>query len=366
MIDRDSFYHSSKIFFVGIAMSIIGAKLLMMFFVLTSDSVQLYDYAKKSLFKKKKHEYSRSRAKFILQVGGLFATSFFGTLVYGMAVGAYRLHKKRVNVYIPNLPDELEGLKIVQISDLHLGSFTTTEPIEHAVKAINEEQADIFVFTGDLVNDKAIEIQPFKEELKKIQSRYGNFSILGNHDYGSYVPWKNETDKQNNLLDQIQTQKEIGWDILLNENRILDIHGKKLALLGVEYWGKSARWEKKHGDIDQANEGAHQADVKILLTHDPSHWDMIISQDKRYQDIALSLAGHTHGFQFGVEIPGFKWSPSQYAYPRWAGLYKERNQYLYVNRGLGFLGYPGRVGIPPEITILTLTKEAHLASTSNA
>ncbi len=340
---------------VGTALALILTKTSLVLFVVITDLLNVYRLVKKQISKRKPQKYDRSRAKFIIQVGGLFAASFFGTLVYGMAVGAYRLVKKRIHIYIPNLPSEFEGLKIVQISDLHLGSFASTEPVKNAVDAVNEEAPDIFMFTGDLVNDKATEIAPFADILKNIQAKYGKFSILGNHDYGPYVPWKSAADKERNLKEQIKTQQEIGWTILLNEHQILSVNGKKLAVVGVEYWGKSARWEKKRGDIDQALLGIGNPDFKILLTHDPTHWDYVIIKDDKYKNIPLTLAGHTHGFQFGVEIPGFKWSPSQYAYPRWAGLYKEGEQYLYVNRGLGFIGYPGRIGIPPEITVITLT-----------
>ncbi|HZH67584.1 MAG TPA: metallophosphoesterase [Chitinophagales bacterium] len=365
---RDAYYLSPKIFLMGTAMALVITKTTIGAFVVVSDLFKGFYFLKALIQKRrakekaKSKEYAKSRAKFILQVGGVFGAFFFGTLIYGMAVGAYRLTKRRSNVYIPNLPKELEGLKIVHISDLHLGSFPTTEPVQRAVQAINNENADLFFFTGDLVNDKANEILPYVDILSGIKAKYGKYSILGNHDYGSYVLWDSKDEKRNNLAQQIALQKKIGWEVLLNEHRIIEVENKEVAVLGVEYWGKSARWEKQHGDIDAALVGLQSAAVKILLTHDPSHWDEVISQDAKYDDIALSLAGHTHGFQFGVEIPNIKWSPSQYAYPRWAGLYKEKNQYLYVNRGLGFLGYPGRVGIPPEITIITLTGQSSISA----
>jgi uncharacterized protein len=226
--------------------------------------------------------------------------------------------------------------------------------MEKAVNMINAEQPDLFFFTGDMVNDKAKEAIPFKGILSKIKAKYGQYSILGNHDYGDYVEWASQSEKENNLLELINLQKSIGWDILLDEHRLLNIRGEQVAILGVQYWGRSMGFGQK-GKIEQAIQGTENAGLKLLLSHDPSHWDYVISKDSAYQDVAVTFSGHTHGFQFGIEIPGLKWSPSQWVYPHWAGLYKnEAQQHLYVNRGLGFLGYPGRVGIPPEITVMEL------------
>ncbi len=351
---KESMYLSSKIFLFGIAQTLIFTKIAMLPFVLITDVMKGYGWVSNMIQSTPVQSISLGRYRFIMHVGMVFGALFFGTFLYGIAYGAYHLTKQKITVVIPNLPKELEGLKIVQISDSHLGSFASLHPIQRTVQSINEENPDLFFFTGDLVNDKAAETEPYVPIMKEIKAKYGKYSILGNHDYGMYVQWNSPQDREKNMIHLVENQKEMGWDLLLNENRTLDINGKRVSIIGVEYWGRSARWGQ-FGDLDKALEGTDNTDLKLLLTHDPSHWDLIVSQNEKYRDIPLSLAGHTHGFQFGVEIPGLKWSPSKMIYPRWAGLYKENDQYLYVNRGLGFLGYPGRVGIYPEITVITLT-----------
>jgi predicted MPP superfamily phosphohydrolase len=215
------------------------------------------------------------------------------------------------------------------------------------------EKPDVIFFTGDLVNDKSSEAEPHINIWKKLSAPLGIFSILGNHDYGDYVQWDSPALKTENLNRLKQIHAEMGWDLLLNEHRILERNGAKIGLLGVENWGGALRFPRK-GDVPKAKEGMPEVPVKILLSHDPSHWNAQITND--HQDIDLTFSGHTHGFQFGIEIPGFKWSPSQFVYPQWAGLYSEGKQHIYVNRGLGFLGYLGRVGIKPEITVVELSK----------
>lgn len=357
---KESLYFSSRIFLFGIAQSFIFAKLAILPFVLITDLYKAGTW----LIRRLQNGVNRSesvnqRSGFIMRIGVIFGAFFFGTFIYGMGYGAYQIDKKRITVEIKDLPEELDGLKIVQISDFHLGSFASLTPVIRAIDAINEENADLFFFTGDLVNDKASETEPYIDIIEGIKTRYGKYSILGNHDYGEYVTWISESAKEKNLLELLENQKKMGWKVLLNESENITINNKKVSVIGVEYWGKSKRWGQ-HGDLDKALENTDSTDLKILLTHDPSHWDLVVSQNKKYRDIPLSLSGHTHGFQFGIEIPGLKWSPSQMVYPRWAGLYEENGQYLYVNRGLGFVGYPGRVGIAPEITIITFRKQAEL------
>jgi len=359
LLGKDSFYFSPKIFLFGLAQAIIFMKVFMLPFVLISDIARVLEWIVQLLPGKPESVpvgEAITRSQFINRVGLLLGGTMFGGFLYGMARGAYNLSVKRISVPIPNLPPQLEGLRIVQISDIHLGSFASTDPVRKAVEAINREQPDIFFFTGDFVNDKASESFPHLDTLKKIKARYGKYSILGNHDYGHYVEWESEEVHQRNFLSLLDAQKKIGWDLLLDENRILNINGARLAVAGVQYWGKNARWGQ-YGDLDKALDGTDQADLKLLLSHDPSHWDLVVSQQQKYEDLAITFAGHTHGFQFGIEIPGMKWSPSQMVYPHWAGLYKNKQQYLYVNRGLGFLGFPGRIGIPPEITVITLINE---------
>lgn len=286
-----------------------------------------------------------------LTLGGILAF----ILIYGMLRNRYRYKVHRKTIKINELPSALEGLKIVQISDIHSGSFTEVDPLRKGVDLINQEKADLVFFTGDLVNNVAGEMEPFIPVFKEIKAKRGVFSILGNHDYGDYVLWKSTEAKLQNFRELIRTHRCLGWDLLLNENRILDVNGASLAIIGVENYSAKGRFSK-YGDLSRAMEGTTDADVKLLLSHDPSHWlDEVVEKNK---DIALTLSGHTHGMQFGIEIPGwFKWSPIQYIYTEWAGLYQRGKQYLYVNRGFGFLGYPGRVGVLAEITVLTLEKE---------
>ncbi|MCB0641956.1 MAG: metallophosphoesterase, partial [Phaeodactylibacter sp.] len=259
----------------------------------------------------------------------------------------------RTNVAIRNLPAELSGLRIVQISDIHSGSFTFKEPVRHAIELINKEQADLVFFTGDLVNNTADETEPYLDVFDKIQSRFGVFSVLGNHDYGDSVRWGSAAEKAANLNRLKDIHKGLGWDLLVNEHRLIPIRGAQVAVIGVENYSAKARFPKC-GDLSKAYAGCAGLPLQLLLSHDPSHWEEQVLKD--YPEIQLTFSGHTHGMQFGVEIPGWiKWSPIQYMYKQWAGLYRQGEQFLYVNRGLGFLGYPGRVGILPEITVLELT-----------
>lgn len=293
-----------------------------------------------------------SRARFLSYCAVGLASVPFVSLLYGMAVTAFDFTIRRQRISLPNLPPAFEGLKIIQISDLHSGSFISPEPFSMAAEMIMAEKPDVIFFTGDLVNDRASEAIPFIEIWKKLTAPLGVFSILGNHDYGDYVIWETKEAKEANLSELKEIHKKMGWDLLLNENRILEKNGEKIGLIGVENWGKALRFPRK-GNLDKAKQGLPDVPVKILLSHDPSHWDAKVR--KSHADIDLTLSGHTHGFQFGIEIPGFKWSPSQWVYRQWAGLYSEGQQQIYVNRGLGFIGYLGRVGIKPEITVLELS-----------
>jgi predicted MPP superfamily phosphohydrolase len=255
------------------------------------------------------------------------------------------------------LPRELDGVKLVQISDLHLGSWANKEALKEAVDLINDENPDFIFFTGDLVNFLTREAYSFKGILKQLKARFGVFAVLGNHDYGDYVKWDSEKEKAQNLIDLENLYREMGWHLLRNENKLVKVNNIPVAVVGVENWSAYDRFPR-YGDIQKALQGADMARFKILLSHDPTHWDKIVSQTR--PDINVTLSGHTHGFQFGVELKNFKWSPAQYMYKRWAGLYSnpatDNPQYLYVNRGLGMIGYPGRIGILPEITVLELSR----------
>jgi predicted MPP superfamily phosphohydrolase len=296
-----------------------------------------------------------SRGKFISYSALTLAAIPFGTMIYGMVKTAFDFKIQRKKIPIAKLPAAFEGLKIVQISDIHSGSFISDAHFKNAVEMIMNEKPDLIFFTGDLVNDRSDEAEPFKKVWKNLSAPLGVFSVLGNHDYGDYVLWDSPELKQANLERLFGIHKEMGWELLRNEHRIIEKNGEKIGLVGVENWGAALRFPRK-GDMKKAQLGMDDVPVKILLSHDPSHWEAKIL--KEHPEIDLTLSGHTHGFQFGIEIPGFKWSPSQYVYPQWAGLYSNGNQHLYVNRGLGFLGYLGRVGIRPEITVLELTASA--------
>jgi predicted MPP superfamily phosphohydrolase len=343
-------------YFVSVAFILGVVKLLGSSFLLIEDITRfirfIYEFISNKFSSQPSDESIRiSRLKFFSYTSLAFAAIPFVSLVYGILKGGYRYKIHRSSISFKNLPESFKGLKIVHISDMHIGSFTNSAPLEKAFSLIMQEEADLIVFTGDLVNNKYTETDGFLETLKKLKAPIGVFSIFGNHDYGDYIPWDSIEEKEKAQESLKKVHGEAGWKLLWDEFTEIEKNGEKIALLGVQNWG--ARGFAKYGDLSKTHKGTEQYPFKILLSHDPSHWDKEVS--KKYKDIDLTLSGHTHGFQFGIEIPGFKWSPSKYIYPHWAGLYQQGNQYLYVNRGLGFLGYPGRLGIWPEITVITLT-----------
>lgn len=295
-----------------------------------------------------------SRLTFISQIGVLIASIPFIGMLYGMIFNAYNYQLHKISIKLGHLPEIFNGLKIVQLSDIHSGSFTFSEPLKEAVEKINNLKPDFVFFTGDLVNYTSDEIVPFIDIFKNIKAKYGVFSVLGNHDYGDYLQWDSPKKKTSNMQQMYRFHKELGWNLLLNENYIFEKDSQKLAIIGVENWSSHDRF-KKYGDLSKAAEGCEDCGVKLLLSHDPSHWEAQVTN--QYKEIDITFSGHTHGMQFGVEIPGYiKWSPVQYMYKQWAGLYRKQSQYLYVNRGFGFIGYPGRIGILPEITFFQLQK----------
>ncbi len=348
----------SKNIVVGLAQAVFIAKILVLPFLLIDDLFRLFRWVF-SFFGASSEEIQPngiSRLQFLSRMGLAVGSVTFGAFLYGIIRGAFNYQIIRIKLPIRNLPNEWLGLKIVQISDLHLGSFADSTPVQKIVDLINAEDADIVFFTGDLVNYSSKELKPYVEILKTIRSKTKVYSILGNHDYGTYLQWNSEKEMQDNFQHLLDIQRnELGWDLLMDEHRILERNGKKLAIIGVQYIGHSLKFGK-FGDLQKAYSGAEDADIQLLLSHDPSHWDHEVSQKNAFSKIHVTFAGHTHGFQFGIEIPklGLKWSPSQYVYPHWAGLYEINNQYLYVNRGAGFLGYPGRLGISPEVTVFKL------------
>jgi uncharacterized protein len=292
-----------------------------------------------------------SRSTFLNWLGLAAGGTVFGTLLYGYK-NQYNYQVKKVQLAFKNLPAAFKGLKIVHISDIHSGSFMDKKAVQHGVDMIMQQGADLILFTGDLVNDKATEMKDYVDVFNQLKAPLGVYSTLGNHDYGDYVPWPQEgISKTQNLENLKAVHASMGWRLLMNEHVVLEKAGEKIAILGIENWGAKARFPK-YGKMSEAFAGAENYPFKILLSHDPSHWDAEVKP--KYPTVDLTLSGHTHGMQFGVEIPGLKWSPIQYVYKQWGGLYEDNNQKLYVNRGFGFLGYPGRVGILPEITVIDL------------
>lgn len=292
-----------------------------------------------------------SRSAFLTWLGLAAGGTLFSSLVYGFS-NKYNYQVKKVKLSFDNLPPAFRGLKILQFSDVHSGSFTNKEAVMRGVDMIMKQQADIIIFSGDLVNDMATEMEDYMDVFNKVKAPMGVYSVFGNHDYGDYVTWpRNGVTKAQNLENLAGVHQQLGWELLRNRHVIIEKDGDSFPLIGVENWSNVGRFPK-YGDLPKAHSGAEGYPFKILISHDPSHWDAQVRP--QFPDIDLTLSGHTHGMQFGVEIPGFKWSPVQYVYKEWDGLYTEGKQKLYVNPGYGFIGYPGRVGILPEITVFEL------------
>lgn len=291
------------------------------------------------------------RSKAICQIGLFLASIPFFSFVFGVTYGKYHYKVRRTKLYFDDLPENFDGFTITQISDIHAGSLDSFKGVQRGIDLINAQQSDVFVFTGDLVNNKASEVEPWIPLFKQIEARLGKFSILGNHDYGDYIHWDSQEEKLANLLRLKGKHETLGFRLLMDEHTHIEKDGQQIALLGVENWGLGFG---QRGDLNKALMGIDHKSVKILLSHDPSHWDAEVKNHQK--KIHLTLSGHTHGMQFGIEVFGFKWSPVKYRYPNWAGLACHNNRYLYVNRGFGFLGFAGRVGIWPEITVIELRK----------
>lgn len=296
-----------------------------------------------------------SRHDFIVKTGLVIASIPFISMVAGMVKGAYNYTVRKVKIKHDGIPKEFNGFKIVQISDIHSGSFTFEHKVERAIELILDQKPDMVLFTGDLVNEKASEVVPFIDVFKKITAPHGVYSVLGNHDYGDYHPWPTQEEKQQNFNQLLQSHADIGWKLMMDEHQYIEKDGAKIGLLGVQNWSSHKRFPR-YGDLQKATTNFNPQSFNILMSHDPSHWHGEVLD--KFPFIHLMLSGHTHGMQFGIEIPGIKWSPVQYVYRQWAGLYSKEKQHLYVNRGLGFIGYPGRVGIMPEITVFELESTA--------
>ncbi len=347
----DQFYGNLSIPF-ALFFTLIGFKLIIILFLFFEDISRsflsiinfFFNFSDAKIFE---------RRSFLSKIALLVASIPIPFVLYGIYKGRYNYKVYKYDLIFDDLPEDFDGYQITHISDIHSGSLKNKNNVEYAVRLINEQKSDLILFTGDIINNKSNELIKWKDLLSTMKASDGKFSVLGNHDYGDYVNWNNKQEKEDNFSDLLNFQKQMGFKLLLNENIKIKKGESNISLIGVENWGKG-RFKKK-GDIDKACIGLNERDFKIVLSHDPSHWDKILIDHKTH--FHLTLSGHTHGMQFGIEIPGWvKWSPAKWAYRQWAGLYNEKNQFLNVNRGFGVLGFPGRVGIPPEISVITLKK----------
>lgn len=338
----------------GVFLAFFVPKLFLVIFMFGEDVVRIITSLFTKVFGTAERVHLPSRRKFVSTLALAIAAIPFSTLLYGMIRGKYNYKVLQYALEFEDLPEAFDGYTLTQISDLHCGSFDNEEKVKYGIDLINEQQSDAILFTGDLVNNTADELLPWKKHFEKLKATDGVFSVLGNHDYGDYVRWDSEEAKNENLIELKNIQKEMGWKLLLNEHISIDRSEQSIKLIGVENWG--AGGFKKAGDLEKACEGVSKTDFKVLMSHDPSHWAEEVKKDERH--FHLTLSGHTHGMQFGIEIPGwFKWSPVKYRYDNWAGIYEEFGRFINVNRGFGFIGYPGRVGIYPEITVIKLKKK---------
>jgi predicted MPP superfamily phosphohydrolase len=350
----DGFSHANS-YAIGFLVVMVVPKFILVFAMLGEDIFRV-PQAVYSYFTQNNNlegDHFPERRKFVSQIALGIAAIPFASILYGIYRGKYNFKVLNYTLYFEDLPDAFDGYKLTQISDVHSGSFDNIAKVEYAIDLINEQQSDVILFTGDMVNNKATEMEPYIDIFKKLKAKDGLYSVLGNHDYGDYINWKSPEEKLQNLEDLKTLQKDIGFDLLLNENRFIEKEGQRIALVGVENWGKGGF--KKAGDLKKASRLINKDDFKILMSHDPSHWDAEVIKDAYHYH--LTLSGHTHGMQFGIEIPGwFKWSPVKWRYKHWAGIYESLGQYINVNRGFGYLAFPGRVGIWPEITVIELKK----------
>ncbi len=357
-----SFYYSratgftpSFSFAAGLFMALFIFQLILVLFLAFEDLLRLPQAVYLFFVERGEGNYLPSRRKFISQIALGLAAIPFASLLVGMFKGKYNYKVLHYALTFDDLPEAFDGFTLTQISDIHSGSFDNAAKVNYGIDLINEQQSDVILFTGDIVNNKADELLPWKDAFGRLSAKEGVYSVLGNHDYGDYVNWETKAEKEANLQQLFATQAEMGFTLLRNETHFLEKEGERLALVGVENWGKGGF--KKKGDLDKAIANVAADDFKILLSHDPSHWEAKVLPHP--YNFNLTLSGHTHGMQFGIEIPGwFKWSPVKWRYKQWAGLYQEKKEWINVNRGFGFLGYPGRVGIWPEITVITLKRSS--------
>ncbi len=329
-------------------------KLIILTFLFGEDVLRFFTGSFQSISSSRQGDFLPDRRKFISQTALVLSAIPFVGILHGVLIGKYRYRVMKHTLEFDDLPEEFDGFRITQISDIHSGSFDDKKKLEYGIDLINQQKSDVILFTGDLVNNHAGEMEPWVETFKKLHAPLGKYSILGNHDYGDYMYWPSQEAKTENLKRLFEVQEELGFKLLRNENIKIRKDGASIDLIGVENWGKGFA---QYGDLAKAASNLSAESFKILMSHDPSHFDEEVK--KFAQHIHLTLSGHTHGMQFGIEIPGWiKWSPSSLRYPKWAGLYEEMGRYLHVNRGFGFLAFPGRVGIWPEITVLELRRKS--------
>ena len=353
ILDRSTTNEPKLMYAIGFFLSLFVFQILVTIFLMGEDIFRIpqgiYAYFSKI---PDQNQFLPQRRKLISQIAVGLAAIPFTSLLYGMFRGKYNFKVLTYELEYDDLPEAFEGFKITQISDIHSGSFDNAKKVQYGVDLVNAQGSDVVFFTGDLVNNKADEIFPWIETFKKINAKHGVYSVLGNHDYGDYMRWESPEAKKKNMQALEKAQKQMGWDLLLNQSRFIEKDGQRIAVIGVENWGSGF---KQVGDLNKALADVSEKDFKILMSHDPSHWEAEVLPHPF--KIHLTLSGHTHGMQFGIEIPGWiKWSPVKWRYKQWAGVYQESDQRLNVNRGFGYLAYPGRVGIWPEVTVITLTK----------
>ena len=336
---------------VGFLILALAPKVIILIMLLGEDIVRWFGKGF-SFFSNEETKPINGRRKFISQIALGLASIPLASIIYGVIKGKHNFKVLKYDLSFADLPEAFDGFSITQITDIHSGSLDNKEEIAYAVDLVNAQKSEVILFTGDIVNNFAKEMDPWIDTFKELKAPMGKFAILGNHDYGDYADWKSEEAKVANFNAVKNIHQKIGFDLLLDEHRYLEKNKQKIALIGVENWGKGFH---KKGDLAKASKGVQQKDFKVLMSHDPSHWEYKVKKDAfNYQ---LTLSGHTHGLQFGIEIPGFiKWSPAKYVYKQWAGLYEEFGRYINVNRGFGYHAFPGRVGIWPEITVITLKK----------
>jgi uncharacterized protein len=360
--DRSMGPTKQSLFVLGLALLLFVPKIVIALFLGIEDVFRFFEGCIKHFTDEDKIKFLHQRRGFISKIALGVAAIPFLSLIYGMTIGKYNFKVIKQRIFFDDLPDEFDGFTITQISDIHSGSFDNKEKIEYAIDLINEQKSDILLFTGDIVNNFASEMDEWIDTFKGInEHKYGKYSVLGNHDYGLYVDWKSDKEIHDNFDAIKNIHKKINFSLLQNENVQINKGNQKINLIGVKNWGKGfnkgieRKFKNEIGDLVKASEGLNESDFKILMSHDPSHWENQVKNNKTHYH--LTLSGHTHGLQFGIEIPGWiKWSPVQYVYKQWAGLYQNKGRYVYVNRGFGFHAYPGRVGIMPEITVIELKK----------